>query len=152
MKIYKCGKIMKKVCNRNCCWKKLNKPAIISLDIFTSEDVGFYRLSPAMIKFLEIRHFSIEKGQNIYHNRLKKRIDMNVVWKNWISQPSFILDIFTLKDAVFHGLSPDVIKFLGDPHFSLKLVGFYVLPRGSKPDRKTDLATGNPGVPPTHCK
>ncbi len=39
-----------------------------------------------------------------------------------MSYPSLLLDIFTLEDAVFHGLSFDRIKFMGNLHFWTKKV------------------------------
>ena len=42
------------------------------------------------------------------------------VGKSWMSQPSFFLDVFTSKDAVFYGLSSDAVRVLGAPHFCVK--------------------------------
>ena len=53
-------------------------------------------------------------------NQHKNHAIVTFVGKSWISEPSFFLDIFTLEDAVFHGLSPGRIKFMGHPHFQPK--------------------------------
>jgi len=61
----------------------------------------------------------MKDDKNTY-NQHKKRLVMDFVEKSWISELSFFSDIFTREDAVFHGLSPGKIKFMGHPNFSAK--------------------------------
>ena len=57
-----------------------------------------------------------------YENHHKNHAVVTFVQKSWIRFPSFLVYIFTLGDAVFHGLSPGIIKFLGNLHFSIEKV------------------------------
>jgi hypothetical protein len=104
------------------CLKNFNKPTIVSPRYFHIRRRSFSRAISWCNKTSGEPPFFSEKGENIYHNRHKKHVGLNFVWKNWISQLWFFLDIFTLEDAVFQELSPGAIKFLGTPHFSVKKV------------------------------
>jgi hypothetical protein len=57
---------------------------------------------------------------------MQKHVIVIFVWKNWTSQPSFLVDIFTSGDVVFHGLSSDIIKSLEVSAFQSKKAKTYV--------------------------